>query len=142
MFNAKHITTLASNIAEHICLLDAIHSKLNYTQSKSLALCQETAAIKKVLLNSCGAAGIFSLSLPPPAPLPVSLGTIIAATAVSSPSLTPVTAEGVLPSPPGTPAPTTGGITTASTTLPIFAPTLSHPPPLHSLRKVSPHHLH
>ncbi|KAJ3563892.1 hypothetical protein NP233_g8642 [Leucocoprinus birnbaumii] len=129
-------------IAKRIRLLDAIGFKLGSTQSENLALHQEIAALKKVLLDGRGAADLCSLNLPSPAPLPVGPGAIIAATAVSPPSLAPVTAEGMVSSPPGTPVPTTGTTATASITLSVLAPTPSGPPPPHSLRKTSLLHLH
>ncbi|KAF5350999.1 hypothetical protein D9756_008197 [Leucocoprinus leucothites] len=123
----EYISTLEGDIAERDRLLEAVRSELGSTQSENLALRQEIEALKKVLLEGrSGSTDLPSLNLPPPAPLPVGLGAITAATAVGiSSSVTPVSSsgEGMVPSPPGTPAPSTGGNAIVSTSAPLSAPT-------------------
>ncbi|KAK2464644.1 hypothetical protein APHAL10511_003337 [Amanita phalloides] len=68
----EYITTLEGDIAERDRLLDSIRSELGSTQSENLALRQEIAALKKILLEGRGTESLASLNLPAPAPLAVS----------------------------------------------------------------------
>lgn len=72
----EYISTLEGDIAERDRLLEAVRSELGSTQSENLALRQEIAVLKKVLLEGGGngTADLPSLNLPPPAPLPIGLG--------------------------------------------------------------------
>jgi len=87
----EYISTLEGDIAERDRLLEAIRSELGSTQSENLALRQEIAALKKVLLEG-GTTDLPSLNLPPPAPLPLGLG-------ATSPNLT---SQGAKPPPAST----------------------------------------
>ncbi|KXN84465.1 hypothetical protein AN958_12440 [Leucoagaricus sp. SymC.cos] len=120
----EYISTLEGDIAERDRLLEAIRSELGSTQSENHALRQEIEALKKVLLEGRGAADLPSLNLPPPAPLPVGLGAPTAATATSS----AIIDDGMVPSPPGTPAPGAPHQqtnATASVSSPLSAPSAS-----------------
>lgn len=114
----EYISTLEGDIAERDRLLEAIRSELGSTQSENLALRQEIASLKKVLLEGRGSADLPSLNLPPPAPLPLGLG---APTAATSSSSTTITTETMVPSPPTTPIPHQQVNATASTINPTFA---------------------
>ncbi|PFH46134.1 hypothetical protein AMATHDRAFT_8161 [Amanita thiersii Skay4041] len=71
----EYISTLEGDIAERDRLLDAVRTELGSTQSENLALRQEIAALKKVLLEGRGAEALASLNLPPPAPLATTVTT-------------------------------------------------------------------
>lgn len=104
----EYISTLEGDIAERDRLLEAIRSELGSTQSENLALRQEIAALKKVLLEG-GTADLPSLNLPPPAPLPLGLG-------ATSPNLA---SQGA---PPPSPPPTNALSSPSSTLTPAFTP--------------------
>ncbi|KAF8632894.1 hypothetical protein AX17_004740 [Amanita inopinata Kibby_2008] len=74
----EYISTLEGDIAERDLLLDSIRTELGSTQSENLALRQEIAALKKILLEGRGAEALASLNLPPPAPLAPAMAVVAA----------------------------------------------------------------
>ncbi|KAM6492733.1 hypothetical protein JOM56_012457 [Amanita muscaria] len=85
----EYITTLEGDIADRDRLLDAVRTELGSTQSENLALRQEIAALKKILLEG-GGGELASLNLPPPAPLALSKSGSMSASGAGSGSIASV----------------------------------------------------